>query len=158
MKFSEIERERWPELAEYFDTALLPLSGLTGRESPWEATEALERLRDALDPIESMYKGRVVTYPAVHYAEDDAALEALADKLCDRLRESGFKHCIVVTGAERLLARSFARACATIGPKTPKPDVPTETYRSEAKRTIEELWMKGRKPSGDDSHHSAGEL
>ncbi|MCI3920305.1 YpiF family protein [Paenibacillus sp. TRM 82003] len=143
MKFSEIEREAWPELAVYLDTALLPLSGLTGRESPWEATEALERLRDALDPLETMYKGRVVTYPAVHYAENDEALEALADKLCVRLRESGFRFVLVVTGAERLLARTFACASATLGPEAPNPDVPTETYRSRAKRTIEALWHNG---------------
>jgi len=140
LKFSEIEKDRWPELRPYLDTALLPLSGLTGGEAPHEATEALERLRDALEPLESAYRGRVVTMPALHYAEDDASLAVLADKLCARMRESGFRHCVVVTGAPRLLTLSVPNASAVLGPEPPNQDAPSELYRSKAMREIERLW------------------
>jgi 23S rRNA (pseudouridine1915-N3)-methyltransferase len=148
MKFSDIEREGWPELQPYIDTVLLPLSGLSGRESPWETTAALEQLRDALDPIEAAYKGRVVTYPAVHYAEDDEALAALADKLCSRLSESGFTYCVLVTAQERLLRLSVANASALIGPEeTTDPAAKRSAYRHRAKEIIESLWSQPRHAS-----------
>lgn len=140
MKFSEIEQERWAELRPYLDTALLPLSGLTGKEAPYEATAALERLRDALDPLENAYRGRVVTYPALHYAANDEALAALADELCVRLKESGFRYCVVVTGDARLFELRVPNASAVLGPRPETNDAPSELYRSRAKRTIEELW------------------
>lgn len=140
MKFSEIEQDRWEELAPYVDTVLLPLSGLKGTELPWEATEALERLRDALDPLESSFKGRVLTYPAVHYAVDDASLEELADALCERLAASGFAHCIVVIGSERLRKLRFARASAVIGPCIAEEGAEPEPYARRAKRAVEAVW------------------
>ncbi|WP_309118638.1 DUF2487 family protein [Paenibacillus sp.] len=140
MKFSEIERERWAELQPYLDTALLPLSGLTGKESPHEATAALERLRDALDPIEQAYRGRVVTYPALHYAADDESLAALADELCERLKRSGFRYCVVVTGESRLRSLTVRNASAVLGPEPESQEAPSELYRSFAKRTIEGMW------------------
>jgi len=140
MKFSEIEKDSWEELRPYLDTALLPLSGLTGGEAPHEATEALERLRDALEPLETAYRGRVVTYPALHYAEDRDALARLADKLCARLRAAGFAHVVVVAGSPALLDLDIPNASAVIGPDPPNPNVPSELYRSKASRIIEALW------------------
>lgn len=140
VKFSEIEKDSWEELKPYLDTVLLPLSGLTGGEAPHEATEALERLRDALDPLETAYRGRVVTYPALHYAEDADALALLADKLCERLRASGFAHCVVVVGSPDLLRLNIPNASAVIGPEPPNPGAPSELYRSRAARVIESLW------------------
>lgn len=64
MKFSDIEEQTWDELRPYLDTAVLPVTGLNGGETPWEATRELEYLRDALDLIEIPFKGRIVTYPA----------------------------------------------------------------------------------------------
>jgi len=43
MKFSEFDGERWAELQLYFDTAILPVTGLAGNESPDEATAALPK-------------------------------------------------------------------------------------------------------------------
>ena len=144
MKFSDIEKDSWEELRPYLDTVLLPLSGLTGSEAPHEATEALERLRDALEPLETAYRGRVVTYPALHYAEDPAALADLADKLCSRLRAAGFRFCVVVTGKPELLALKIPNASAVIGPDAPDPGAPRELYRSKAARIIETLWHGGK--------------
>lgn len=143
MKFSEIEREKWKELSPYLDTVLLPLSGLTGREEPWEATEALERLRDALDPLERAYKGRVVTYPALHYAVSNEALVEVADELCDRLFASGFQYCIVVTGDEEVAALPFERPSAVIGPGGEEP------YELRARNVVATLWH-GTQPLASD--------
>jgi 23S rRNA (pseudouridine1915-N3)-methyltransferase len=96
MKFSEVMKEEWEALQPYLDTCLLPVTGLTGREQPWQATEALEKLRDALDLIEIPYKGRVVTYPAVHYVEG-MDLSVQINTLGSRLKEAGFAYVIVLT-------------------------------------------------------------
>lgn len=141
MKFSEISKDRWAELQPYLDTVLLPLSGLTGKESPVEATAALERLRDALEPLETSYKGRVITYPALHYAADDESLATLADKLCERLRESGFAYCVVVAGHSRWGQLNIPNASAVIGPNPENAGQDAEEpYRTRAKRCIEGLW------------------
>ena len=91
LKFSDISRESWPELQPYVDTCLLPLTGLTGMESPWEATETLEKLRDVIDRVEIPFRGRIVTYPAVQYGREEG-LEAV-DRLCCSLREGGLSLC-----------------------------------------------------------------
>lgn len=97
MKFSEITMERWNELRPYLDTCLLPITGLTGIEAPWQATEALERLRDVMDELEKRYVGRMVTYPAFHYSPglmDGGQLS----KVCRNLKESaGFKHVVLIS-------------------------------------------------------------
>lgn len=96
MKFSEITQEDWANLQPYMDTCLIPVSGLDGSESPWEATQILENLRDALELIELPYKGRVVTYPAIHYTDDPVA-SSQVDTVCMKLRAAGFKHIIVMS-------------------------------------------------------------
>ncbi|MGF7049922.1 hypothetical protein J2T13_004445 [Paenibacillus sp. DS2015] len=95
MKFSEIDENSWPELQPYFDTCLIPFTGLSGLESPIEATAALERLRDFLDLVEQRYKGRMVTYPAFHYA-DQGTYKCL-NELCHSLIRNGFKYVIIMT-------------------------------------------------------------
>jgi 23S rRNA (pseudouridine1915-N3)-methyltransferase len=96
MKFSDVMKDQWDALQPYLDTCLLPVTGLTGSEQPWQATEALEKLRDALDLIEIPYKGRVVTYPALHYV-DGADLSVQINTLASRLKEAGFSYVIVLT-------------------------------------------------------------
>jgi 23S rRNA (pseudouridine1915-N3)-methyltransferase len=106
MKFSEIDRERWPELQPYMDTCLLPLTGLTGEESPWQATEALERLRDLLDAAEIPFKGRIISYPAVQYSLGGSLSEV--DRLCKRLKSSGYRYVIAASAAVGLAELSEA--------------------------------------------------
>ncbi|UUZ94444.1 YpiF family protein [Paenibacillus sp. P25] len=85
-------------LRPYLDTCLLPVTGLRGTEQPWEATEALEELRDALDLLEMPFKGRVVTYPALHFIPDDAAgTNALLRQVCSGIRQAGFRFVVLVT-------------------------------------------------------------
>lgn len=99
MKFSEIQENGWDELRPYLDTCLLPVTGLSGAELPWEATRELERLRDALDLLEIPFKGRVVTYPAMHFTGTSCGGQSgLLDDVCLKLRtEAGFRHVVVVT-------------------------------------------------------------
>lgn len=140
MKFSEIERQSWDELKPYFDTAVVPLSGLTGDESPWEATEALERLRDALDPIEAAFKGRTVTYPAVHYSEHPEGLARMVDELCRRLKSQGFVYCVAVAAAP--IELDLDEVSLLLSPATPE-EPAADSYRERVKREIETLWHGG---------------
>ncbi|MFC4103705.1 DUF2487 family protein [Paenibacillus xanthanilyticus] len=97
MKFSELTPDQWAELAPYLDTAVLPVTGLSGNELPFEATEALERLRDVLDRIEQPFKGRIVTYPSCQYADHGAGAEQV-EQICANLKRSGFKY-VILTAA-----------------------------------------------------------
>ncbi|TYP77742.1 DUF2487 family protein [Paenibacillus methanolicus] len=91
MKFSELTPDQWAELAPYLDTAVLPVTGLIGNELPFEATEALERLRDVLDRIEQPFKGRIVTYPSCQYADRSDGAEQV-EQICANLKAAGFKY------------------------------------------------------------------
>ncbi|TVY11634.1 DUF2487 family protein [Paenibacillus cremeus] len=99
MKFNDIEQHSWDELKPYLDTCLLPVTGLSGVEAPWEAVVELERLRDALDLLEIPFKGRVVTYPALHYGTttSDPASSDMLDSVCANLKASGFRYVVLVT-------------------------------------------------------------
>ena len=96
MKFSEFDGARWGELQPYLDTCVLPVTGLDGSETPAEATERLERLRDLLELIEHPFTGRIVTYPALHYTGGSAAAAAVEQTIAN-MRQVGFRYAIVVT-------------------------------------------------------------
>jgi 23S rRNA (pseudouridine1915-N3)-methyltransferase len=94
MKFSDIKQEQWAELKPYLDTVVLPVTGLTGSEEPWQATHGLEQLRDLLDSIEEPFRGRVVIYPAFHYITD-MKLDEQLKILSEQLRTIGFNYVII---------------------------------------------------------------
>lgn len=95
MKFSEVDEQTWPELQPYFDTCVIPYTGLTGQETPWEVTSSLERLRDFMDLVEIPFKGRVVTYPAIQYGGGSAV--QLLNDICHKVKFTGFRYVIVIT-------------------------------------------------------------
>lgn len=95
MKFSEIEAESWEELRPYLDTCLIPVTGLTGNEQPFEVTAALEKLRDMMDWIELPFKGRVVTYPSFQYGKENILSQV--NQVCHNVKLSGFTYVIVVS-------------------------------------------------------------
>ncbi|MCD9021176.1 DUF2487 family protein [Cohnella silvisoli] len=98
MKFSEIDGDSWPELQPYLDTCLIPLSGLTGKESPWEATDKVARTGQWLAPIEQDFRGRTVTMPAIHYdIGGDGDAEQL-NHLIGQWKKNGFRYVIVISG------------------------------------------------------------
>jgi len=111
VKFSEISRASWSELQPYLDTCVIPFTGLTGLESPVEATASLERLRDFMDLVEIRYKGRIVTYPAFHYGNQEIAKSL--NEICHRIKESGFKYAIIMT-ADTILEESKVLNCDLI--------------------------------------------
>lgn len=108
MKFSEITSEEWVELQPYLDTCLIPYTALTGQEPPFETVRALERLRDFLDYVEIPFKGRIVTYPAVHYSQA-SQLQQL-NELCSHLKAGSFKYVIVMTADEVLVQADLPQA------------------------------------------------
>jgi hypothetical protein len=117
MKFSDISLSEWDELQPYLDTCLLPVTGLNGTETPPEATMALEKLRDLLDLIEIPFKGRVVTYPACHYAQDEERLNEALRQWIHSLRQTGFKY-VVLAAASASLALEHCGADAVIAPNS----------------------------------------
>ncbi|MFC5650791.1 DUF2487 family protein [Paenibacillus solisilvae] len=135
MKFSDLSKEQWAELQPYLDTAILPLTGLTGSEMPHEATEALEKLRDVLDLIEGPFKGRVVIYPSCHF--DQGPGGNLAEELCRNLRKVGFRYIIAAAaypldGADTLSCADLVIAVEADG------SLPSKDSVSEAVRI---LWL-----------------
>jgi 23S rRNA (pseudouridine1915-N3)-methyltransferase len=98
MKFNELNRERWTELQPYLDTCILPLTGLTGHESPVEMAQRLEQLRDALDLLEIPYKGRMVTLPAIQYmTADGGAFAETVNRVAAAAKQANFRYVIAVT-------------------------------------------------------------
>ncbi|WP_159883043.1 DUF2487 family protein [Paenibacillus puerhi] len=133
MKFSEIESSAWPGLKPYLDTALLPVTGLDGSENPVEAAEALEDLRDVLDLIEIPFKGRTVTYPAMHYIGDGdagAASRLVIEHACERMKRAGFRYVILVTAAKREIME--------LGPEFPGADLIVRVTAEELGAQYEE--------------------
>ncbi|TFE30020.1 DUF2487 family protein [Cohnella luojiensis] len=140
MKFSEIDPDSWPELQPYLDTCLLPLSGLTGDESPWEATDKVARTGEWLAPVEQAFRGRTVTMPAFHY--DFGGREQLdrLNRLIGSWKSVGFRYVIVISGQavhqeERLNADLIIRPDSDEG----EPDT------QRISKLVAELW---RKPVG----------
>ncbi len=98
MKFSDLDEAQWEELKPYLDTCIIPVTGLDGDSAPWQAVQGLERLRDMLDLVEQPFRGRVVTYPALHYTAGDwPHIAATVDKLSRQLKQAHFPYVIVVS-------------------------------------------------------------
>jgi hypothetical protein len=95
MKFSDFEVEQWEENRKFYDTCLLPFTGLSGSESPPETVRALERLRDFMDLVEIPFKGRIVTYPAIQYGGEGYVDQI--NEVCRKVKSSGFQYVVVLT-------------------------------------------------------------
>jgi len=142
MKFSEIEQDQWSDLKPYLDTCLLPLTGLKGFEDPMQTTQALEQLRDALDLIEIPYKGRVVTYPALHYVTG-ADMPAQLDTIGLHLKRSGFRYVIVLTihtPAEQWQADQIDLLITVDMSEWPER---ANDIKSRISQQIQQLWQQG---------------
>lgn len=150
MKFSEIERNDWEGLKPYLDTCLLPVTGLSGFEQPWEATQELEFLRDAMDCIEGPFKGRIVTYPAFHYIEGPSAAAAV-NSVCRKLKGAGFRYVIVMTANGSVAAAGFSDADLLLCPETPDGEVVgIDTFRGKAASEVRTMWESEPAPVGTE--------
>jgi len=95
MKFSDFDSVTWEENREFYDTCLIPFTGLTGLEDPAETVAALERLRDFMDIVEKPFRGRMVTYPVFQYSGEHSI--ALINELCRNVKSQNFCFAILLT-------------------------------------------------------------
>jgi 23S rRNA (pseudouridine1915-N3)-methyltransferase len=110
MKFSEIRKDQWADLSPYLDTCLLPLTGLTGDEPPWKTAELLGKLQDVMDRLEIPYKGRIVTYPALHFFSPPGHYTDYVNHICRKLKEGGFAHVFLATADPGIAVMPFEAA------------------------------------------------
>jgi len=140
MKFSDIQSKDWEQWKPYLDTCLLPLTGLNGGEQPWEATDRLEQLRDLLDCLEKPFHGRIVTYPAFHYAAGASGREALG-ACCAKLKESGFKYVIVATTCSDIAKWHIAEADLFIVKDAAEIRGNAAETKQEISQLVQRLWQ-----------------
>ncbi|WFR60464.1 DUF2487 family protein [Paenibacillus amylolyticus] len=140
MKFSEMTQDSWAELQLYLDTCLIPYTALSGEQSPVEVTEALERLRDFLDLVEIPFKGRIVTYPAFHYANPE--LSMTLNSLSAQLKSSGFKYVVIMSSDGHLDGVEIPSADLVLSRSVLTHAVGEEAIARFVGEKIRELWKK----------------
>ncbi|WP_405114678.1 DUF2487 family protein [Paenibacillus sp. FSL K6-1217] len=141
MKFSDFDSKAWETDGHYYDTCIIPYSGLKGTESPPETVALLERQRDFLELAEQPYKGRVVTYPAVQYA--GPGMIALMNDLCRKVKSSGFQYAIVMSANEGLPAEELVESDLLLC----LPEIAADTRTSVSayvRGGIQTLWQNGK--------------
>jgi 23S rRNA (pseudouridine1915-N3)-methyltransferase len=138
MKFSDIEQVNWEELQPYLDTCLLPITGLTGEEAPWEVTQSLEKLRDLMDHVEIPFKGRVVTYPAVQYNPEADLLISTVNALCLKLKAAQFKYVILLSADAFIAKLEFQVGDLMISPSIGNEE--SNDLRSIIVSQVQNLW------------------
>lgn len=141
MKFNDISAQDWPELKPYLDTCLLPLTGLTGFEDPAQVTLALEQLRDALETIEIPYKGRVVTYPALHYITGTDMREQL-NAISLHLKRMGFRYVIGLTIHTDAALWKAEQTDLLIVVDMKQWTSQSELIKSSISKQVQELWQQ----------------
>ncbi|HEX7055928.1 MAG TPA: DUF2487 family protein [Bacilli bacterium] len=139
MKFSAMEKEKWPELKPFVDTCLLPVSGLTGFEPPWQATERLRKLQQLIDAVEIPFKGRVMIYPALHYLPEGGNTTEYIDHICKNLKQEQFRF-IIVAAVDIEPATLPASADLTFLWVKDKPQI----SQGEIGDAIKSLWANGQ--------------
>ncbi|NBI30490.1 DUF2487 family protein [Chengkuizengella marina] len=138
MKFSEIERNIWEEHQQYLDTCILPFTGLKGNENPMETTKALEDLGDILEWIEIPFKGRVVTYPAVHYSYEEQSLESYLNTICLNLKKQGFAYVILISNRSEIHNLNLQEFCLILTPNESKEE--NVNLKEEISNKVQALW------------------
>jgi 23S rRNA (pseudouridine1915-N3)-methyltransferase len=139
MKFSEINADSWPELQNYLDTCLIPVSGLTGAESPWETTDKVALTGQWLAPLEQEFKGRTVTMPAFHYDTGSLEDRERLNRLAKQWRTNGFRYIVAICGQPMELSWKL-EVDLIIGPTNNDEVTDVEKIR----KSVTDLW---RQPS-----------
>lgn len=140
LKFSEMTQDSWAELQLYLDTCLIPYTALSGEQSPVEVTEALERLRDFLDLVEIPFKGRIMTYPAFHYANPE--LSMTLNSLSAQLKSSGFKYVVIMSSDSQLDGGEIPSADLVLSRSVLTHEVGEDGIARFVGEKIRELWKK----------------
>jgi 23S rRNA (pseudouridine1915-N3)-methyltransferase len=139
MKFSEINADSWPELQNYLDTCLIPVSGLTGAESPWETTDKVALTGQWLAPLEQEFKGRTVTMPAFHYDTGSLEDRERLNQLAKQWRTNGFRYIVAICGQPMEMSWKL-EVDLIIGPTNDDEVTDVEKIR----KSVTDLW---RQPS-----------
>jgi 23S rRNA (pseudouridine1915-N3)-methyltransferase len=142
MKFNEIEKDQWPDLKPYLDTCLLPVTGLRGFEDPSQTTVALEHLRDALETIEIPYRGRVVTYPALHYMTGVDMKEQL-QAICLQLKHAGFRYVIVLSIHTEAAEWKTEQTDLLIAVDKQEWTSRSKEIKAHISQQVQQLWLQG---------------
>ncbi|MDT3426798.1 hypothetical protein J2Z22_002332 [Paenibacillus forsythiae] len=142
MKFSDFDSRSWEEKSGFFDTCLIPFTGLTGRESPPQAVEKLEKLRDYIDGIERLFKGRIVVYPAIQYDSDKK--EEIINEICHNVKSSNFRYAIVLNAGGALSAEGILESDLLIDIKGFLDDNRVRGIALAAQE-IQRIWQKDMK-------------
>lgn len=140
MKFSDFDRKTWETDGHYYDTCVIPYSGLRGTETPPETVYALERQRDFLDLAERPFQGRVVTYPAVQYAGEGSI--AMINEVCRKVKSIGFQYAIVLCANDAISAGEIHESDLVLC----LPEIAANSGTSVSayvREQIQGLWEKG---------------
>lgn len=141
MKFSDFDKSSWEANCKYFDTCLIPFTGLKGTESSPEAAEALERLRDLLDCIEQPFQGRIVTYPAIQYSSGDNI--QYLNEICRKVKSSHFQYIIVASSDLELLSSEIVESDLVLS-LTGFDASRIISFKSQIGRKIEQMWQEDK--------------
>lgn len=141
MKFSDFDHKTWEADGQFYDTCVIPYTGLQGTETPPETIAALERQRDFLELVEKPFQGRVVTYPAVQYAGAESI--ALLNALCQKVKSIGFQYVIVSSANEVLLTEEVYESDLLLCQPEMKRDSDTPVS-SHIRDEIQRLWLNGK--------------
>ncbi len=106
MKFTDFNQSIWNETSAYYDTCVIPYSGLTGNETPPRVVQLLSGLKERLEWIEVPFKGRVITYPALQYCFE--GFSEFTNYLINNLRSVGFKFVILVVAPSVIIKQECA--------------------------------------------------
>ncbi|PYE51319.1 DUF2487 family protein [Paenibacillus barcinonensis] len=140
MKFSEMNHNSWAELQLYLDTCLVPFTAMSGQQSPVEATEALERLRDFLDTVEIPFKGRIMTYPAYHYISTEMSMTL--NTLSSELKASGFKYVVIMSADGSFSGVEIPNADLLLSQQDLLQQMERESIPRHVGECIRDLWKK----------------
>ncbi|MCL6602364.1 MAG: YpiF family protein [Paenibacillus sp.] len=140
MKFSDFDSITWEENRQYYDTCLIPFTGLTGSEGPAETVLALEKLRDFMDMVEKPFRGRIVTYPVLQYRGEHFI--DLINELCRNVKSLNFRYAIVLT-AELEITRDELNESDLVLSLPNFRDLGTKDVQALTSEKIQELWMEG---------------
>lgn len=139
MKFSDFDSDQWVENQKFYDTCLIPFTGLSGLESPSETVQALERLRDFMVWVEIPFKGRIVTYPAIQYATED--YKRMINEVCRKVKSFNFQHVVVISADIALQADEIYESDLVLSPSM-FPSSQEVEKSSIISRKIQEMWQR----------------
>lgn len=141
MKFNELTVQQWTEQKQYLDTCILPVTGLSGLESPVTVTKQVIHLRDWLNEIEIPFCGRVVTYPAYHFIWEEEIQRHIEflNHICHHFHQK-YKFIIVVSPQLRLTPNTLYEADLLFTPAQLQDDHILQ-FRVKIRRQVEQMWM-----------------